>query len=133
MSSYRSYVARKPNLAPSLSYNLGVSREISVILINEMLQKHGYDAVTFLLSVDSWVLKDWASNTGNGERKVPMRARDRKLIWLVHSLLFNPELVSSPFHIATFGRFHTGSYQLKGVKLKRRRRPKRGKSGTEAE
>lgn len=63
-----------------------------------MCAELGVPAVAALMSEREWVIHDWFKGKA-------IRAHDKKLIWLTHSLLFNPGLLSSPFHIATFGRF----------------------------
>jgi hypothetical protein len=68
-----------------------------------MCAELGVPAVAALLSEPEWLIKGWFAGSA-------IRARDKKLIWLVHSLLYNPSLASSPFHIATFGRFWRHPY-----------------------
>ena len=51
--------------------------------------------------------------------RAALRAHDKKLIWLVHSLIFHPEHLTSLFHIASFARFWCGPYDGTG-KLKPR-------------
>lgn len=50
----------------------------------------------------------------------------KRLVWIIHCLLYEPQKLSSPFHIATCGRFYAGPYQGKG-KVKPKRNPKRVK------
>lgn len=67
-------------------------------LLDEMRAEIGVNALAALLSQPEWFVQRWFEGQA-------IRAHDKKLIWLTHSLLFNPGLLSSPFHIATFGRF----------------------------
>jgi hypothetical protein len=68
-------------------------------MVRRMVRKVGRNAAAGLLSVPHFILERWITG------EVDMWPRDRKLVWLVHSLLFNPHLIRSPFDIITCGRF----------------------------
>lgn len=116
---FRSLVADSLPVTISLSSQLAADRHAIMPFLRALVAFSGVKGTAALLSVPSWVLNDWLAGRG------VLFAKDRKLIWLVHSLLFRPELLSSPFHIATFGRFWCGSYDSVGkVKAKRARKGK---------
>lgn len=71
-------------------------------LLRDVEAEAGRNGAATLLSVPCWLVDRWLHRGG---KPLAMLQRDRRLIWLVHCLLFNPGRLASPFHVATFGRF----------------------------
>ena len=83
-------------------------------MIREIRTVAGLPGCSALLSEPDWMIDGWIAG------RAALRAHDKKLIWLVHSLIFHPEHLSSLFHVATFARFWCGPYRdIEGLKRKR--------------
>ena len=102
------------HLACSLATTLAPSRRSTVRLLREIIPVAGEQGTAALLSMPVWRLNGWLDS------KACLRAADKKLIWIVHSLMFHREHLSSLFHVATFARFWCGPY-TDSVPLKPRR------------
>ena len=96
------------SLARSLASTLAPSRASSVRMIREIRAVAGLPGCSALLSEPDWIVDGWIAG------KAKLRANDKKLIWLIHSLIFHPEHLSSLFHVSTFARFWCGPYQDRG-------------------
>lgn len=68
-------------------------------MLRRIIRKLGADACASLLSVERWHLSYWLRKDGI------WKPRDRKLVFLVHALVFEPHKLRSPFDIITCGRF----------------------------
>ena len=84
---------------------LAPSRRSAKRMVQEIIAEVTLSGCAALLSQPDWRVKGWI------EGRAKLRANDKKLIWLVHSLIFHPEHLSSLFHVATFARFWCGPYQ----------------------
>ena len=74
-------------------------------MLREIQAVAGVPGCSALLSEHNWMIAGWIAG------RAKLRASDKKAIWLVHSLMFHPEHLSSLFHIATFARFWCGPYR----------------------
>ena len=95
-------------------------------MLAQIVEKSGVTGASVLLSVPVWIVNDWLG-VGTVKREWAMRQKDRKLIWLMHALLFNPRVLASPFHVATFGRFWVRPYVGHAPLKESRRLPKKRK------
>lgn len=69
------------------------------VMLRRMCRKLGVHPTAGVLSMPVFVVQRFLTG------KVRMFPRDRKLIWLVHALLFEPWKLRSPFDLISFGRF----------------------------
>lgn len=68
-------------------------------MLRVLRRRFGVSTVAALLSVPEWLVQRWLASS------VRMFPRDRKLIWLVYSLIYQPGRIRSPFDVITCGRF----------------------------
>lgn len=68
-------------------------------MLRRMIRKHGIAVVCSLFSVERSKLAWWMAKDGY------WKPRDRKLVFLIHALVFEPHKLRSPFDIITCGRF----------------------------
>ena len=97
-------VADDRDLSASLATTLAPSRASTCRMLVEIIGSIGLPGAAACLSVPMWLVSRWLAV------QAPLRARDKKAIWLIHSLIFHPEHLSSLFHVATFARFWCGPY-----------------------
>ena len=102
------------SLYRGLATTLAPSRASSIRMIREIRAVAGLPGCSALLSEPDWMIDGWIAG------RAALRAHNKKLIWLVHSLMFHREHLSSLFHVATFARFWCGPY-TDSVPLKPRR------------
>lgn len=68
-------------------------------MLLRLVRKLGIPSTCALLSVEKFTLAQWIGKT-------PLfKARDRRLIWITHTLVFEPEKLRSLFDVITCGRF----------------------------
>ena len=98
------------------SLTLAPSRRSAERMVREIIAEVTLPGCSALLSEQDWMVAAWIDG------KAKLRASDKKAIWLIHSLIFHPEHLSSLFHVATFARFWCGPYtDTGGLKRKRTR------------
>jgi len=68
-------------------------------MIRRLVRKLGIAPVAGLLSVENRQLAHWLTPEGF------WKPRDRKLVWLIYALHFEPRKLSSTFDLITCGRF----------------------------
>lgn len=68
-------------------------------MLLRLVRKLAIPSTCALLSVEKGVLAGWI----NG--KIFMKPRERRLVWMVHALTFEPEKLRSLFDVITCGRF----------------------------
>jgi hypothetical protein len=86
-----------------LPSTLAIPRHAAIALLEQIIAEVGISGAASCLSHPDWLVSAWLAGSA-------IRAHDKKAIWLIHSLMFRPEVLSSPFHIATFGRFWRHPY-----------------------
>ena len=68
-------------------------------MLLRLVRKLGIPSTCALLSVEKFLLAGWIA------QKCSFKPRDRRLIWLTHTLVFEPEKLRSLFDVITCGRF----------------------------
>ena len=68
-------------------------------MVRCLRRRFGVSTCAALLAVPAWLVGDWITGR-NG-----FWPKDKRLIWLVYSLVFQPGKLRSPFDIITCGRF----------------------------
>lgn len=79
--------------------NLPPDRKACRKMLLRLIRKLGKDATCALFSVEGFILARWLMPDSL------WKPRDRKLVFLIHALIFEPEKLRSPFDIITCGRF----------------------------
>ena len=87
------------HLAGEALRNLPPSRDECRRMLRRLIRKHGIAPTLGLLSVERHVLLWWLSPEGK------FKPRDRKLVWLIYALHFEPHKLASTFDVITCGRF----------------------------
>ena len=77
-------------------------RETCRKMLLRLVRKLGIVSTCALLSVEKRVLAGWIG------REYFYKPRDRRLIWVTHTLVFEPEKLRSLFDVITCGRFVAG-------------------------
>lgn len=101
-----------------LSELLSLSPIEARLHLDSIIDKIGLEETGMLLSQRTVLLLAW--------RKSQVPASHRRTVWYLHSLLFNPEAVSSLMHMATWGRLTEKG--LKQWRVEAIRRVKQGKA-----
>lgn len=99
-SSLRVSVNRHGILAAESCRAFMISRQNARGLLSELYQRVGINGTCALLSVPEWKARGWIA----GERWA-MYPVERKAIWLVWSMIVEPQNLRSLFDVATFGRY----------------------------
>ena len=79
--------------------NLPPDRKTCRKLLLRLVRKLGRQSTCALLSVESSLIAGWITG------EVWMKPRERRLVWMVHALVFEPEKFRSLFDVITCGRF----------------------------
>jgi len=89
-------------------------REACREMLGELSARLGREETAAMLSVPSYKVQGWL----DPQRETAFWASERKLIWLVHSLVFAPYRLHTAFDVMTFGRFLPESQKPKEDKPK---------------
>ncbi len=87
------------HLAGEALRNLPPDRDECRKMVRRLVRKLGIDPVCGALSVERRQLAYWLQSGGI------WKPRDRKLVWLVYALHFEPNKLASTFDLITCGRF----------------------------
>lgn len=101
-----------------LSELLSLAPSEATAHLESLVDKIGLETASMLLGQKLALIQTW--------RKSQVPASHRRTVWYLHSLLFNPEAVSSLMHMATWGRLTEKG--LKQWRVEAIRRVKQGKA-----
>lgn len=103
------------------------ARKETLSQISDLHSALGIEGISGLLSVEARKVRNWLSGKPNWAIYPP----ERKLIWVLHSMVFHPERLRSLFDVATFGRYLPDDMRGLPAARPRKRRPqaKRAKAG----
>lgn len=87
------------HLAGESLRNLPPDRKTTRRMMLRLVRKLGIPVVCGLLSTEKGLLGGWI------EGRIFMKPRERRLVWMVHALVFEPHKFRSLFDVITCGRF----------------------------
>lgn len=99
------------------------SKKQSLALMQEVANRVGIEGTAALLSLPTWKVKQLLA----GDR-MTLWPGERKLIWLIHCLVFDPSRLRSLFDVATFGRYLPSSCGVRATRGSVRKRKRTHKT-----